>query len=302
MKMTKKILLAAVAVAAVMFAGCKNWSLTSALQKSFGEDIFKYDDATYAAGLGTWTISGNKGVNESEDEYLRGIKLLLTRHSDMAGLIQIGSEEVTSNEAGVLGIAFDVTQNKSDKNALNYKTWNFGVVGLRNYGGKAQYYVSYFANVSDDQMSALNFGAATPIVDAEGNITGYKKPFIQKSAVNKANLTPYEIVIKDFTALPASLIKDGILTAAIDIDEDPETGDYLVKIYDQSAVDKNNSGIIADATILNGTGAKVEASKIGKEGAAQAYVGVYANVYAGKTMEGSLEILDITHQALPVEE
>ena len=300
MKMTKKILLAAVAVAAVMFAGCKNWSLTSAMQKSFGADMFKYNDATYDAGLGTWTIEGE--VNESEEEYERGVKLLLTKHSDIAGLVQIGTKENSSLDKGVLGIAFDVTQNKSDKDAINYKTWNFGVIGLRNYNGVPQYYVSYFANVSDAQMSAFNFGAATPVIDAEGNITGYKKPFIQEDKVSKKILTTYEVEIKGFTDLPKTLIKDGVLTVAVDIDEDADTGDYLVKIYDQSAVDKNNSGIKADATILNDSGDKILASKIGKEGAAQAYVGVYANIYGGQTMDGSLEILDLTHQALPVEE
>ena len=283
MKLTKKILLAAVAVAAVMFAGCKNWSLTSAMQKSFGADMFKYNDATYDAGLGTWTIDGE--VNESEEEYERGVKLLLTKHSDIAGLVQIGTKENSSLDKGVLGIAFDVTQNKSDKDAINYKTWNFGVIGLRNYNGVPQYYVSYFANVSDAQMSALNFGAAT-----------------KKDKVSKEILTAYEVEIKGFTDLPKTLINDDVLTVAVDIDEDADTGDYLVKIYDQSAVDKNNSGIKADAKILNGPGDKILASKIGKEGAAQAYVGVYANIYGGQTMDGSLEILDLTHQALPVEE
>ena len=283
MKLTKKILLAAVAVAAVMFAGCKNWSLTSAMQKSFGADMFKYNDATYDAGLGTWTIDGE--VNESEEEYERGVKLLLTKHSDIAGLVQIGTKKNSSLDKGVLGIAFDVTQNKSDKDAINYKTWNFGVIGLRNYNGVPQYYVSYFANVSDAQMSALNFGAAT-----------------KKDKVSKEILTAYEVEIKGFTDLPKTLINDDVLTVAVDIDEDADTGDYLVKIYDQSAVDKNNSGIKADAKILNGPGDKILASKIGKEGAAQAYVGVYANIYGGQTMDGSLEILDLTHQALPVEE
>ena len=283
MKLTKKILLAAVAVAAVMFAGCKNWSLTSAMQKSFGADMFKYNDVTYDAGLGTWKIEGE--VNESEEEYERGVKLLLTKHSDIAGLVQIGTKENSSLDKGVLGIAFDVTQNKSDKDAINYKTWNFGVIGLRNYNGVPQYYVSYFANVSDAQMSALNFGAAT-----------------KKDKVSKEILTAYEVEIKGFTDLPKTLINDDVLTVAVDIDEDADTGDYLVKIYDQSAVDKNNSGIKADAKILNGPGDKILASKIGKEGAAQAYVGVYANIYGGQTMDGSLEILDLTHQALPVEE
>ena len=283
MKLTKKILLAAVAVAAVMFAGCKNWSLTSAMQKSFGADMFKYNDATYDAGLGTWTIDGE--VNESKEEYERGVKLLLTKHSDIAGLVQIGTKKNSSLDKGVLGIAFDVTQNKSDKDAINYKTWNFGVIGLRNYNGVPQYYVSYFANVSDAQMSALNFGAAT-----------------KKDKVSKEILTAYEVEIKGFTDLPKTLINDDVLTVAVDIDEDADTGDYLVKIYDQSAVDKNNSGIKADAKILNGPGDKILASKIGKEGAAQAYVGVYANIYGGQTMDGSLEILGLTHQALPVEE
>ena len=301
MKLTKKILLAAVAVAAVMFAGCKNWSLTSAMQKSFGADMFKYNDATYDAGLGTWTIEGK--TNETED-YMRGAKLLMTKHSDMSGIVEIndGYNASDNRARGNVGLVFDVTKKKVEDAECNKKElWNFCVIGIHANGtSSAQYYISYFANISDEDMSANNFGAYDP--STRENIT--------KTKFDPECNTPYEIELQKWTSL-SSVTTNGNVSVVVDVKEvsaevaelpGVKAGSYTVGFYKKDEVLSNNHTLniagktpIFDLAIIN-------ADTIGKEGAAQAYVGVYGNIYAGDTMDGSLEILDLTHQALPVEE
>ena len=294
MKLTKKILLAAVAVAAVMCAGCKNWSLTSAMQKSFGADMFKYNDATYDAGLGTWTIEGK--TNETKD-YMRGVKLLMTKHSDMSGIVEIndGYNESKYRARGNVGLVFDVTKKKVEDAEGNKKElWNFCVIGIQANGiSSAQYYISYFANISDEDMSANNFSAK-----------------IKKTTFEPKCDTPYEIELKEWTPL-SSVTTNGNVSVVVDVKEvsaevaelsGVKAGSYTVGFYKKDEVLSNNHTLnIAGKKPISELVA-INADKIGKEGAAQAYVGVYGNIYAGDTMDGSLEILDLTHQALPVEE
>lgn len=293
MKLTKKILLAAVAVmAAVMFAGCKNWSLTSAMQKSFGADMFKYNDATYDAGLGTWTIEGK--TNETED-YMRGAKLLMTKHSDMSGIVEIndGYNASAGRACGNVGLVFDVTKKKVEDAEGNKKElWNFCVIGIQaNGSSSARYYISYFANISDEDMSADNFGAK-----------------IKKTEFAPNCDEPYEIELKEWTPL-SGVTTNGNVSVVVDVKEvsaeafetsGAKTGSYTVGFYKDEVLSNNHTLNILGKTPISTC--VINADTIGKEGTAQAYVGVYGNIYGGDTMDGSLEILDLTHQALPVEE
>lgn len=299
MKLTKKILLAAVAVAAVMFAGCKNWSLTSAMQKSFGADMFKYNEATYDAGLGTWTIEGK--TNETED-YMRGAKLLMTKHSDMSGIVEIndGYNASAGRACGNVGLVFDVTKkNVEDAEGNKKELWNFCVIGIQADGtSSARYYISYFANISDEDMSANNFGAYDPSTDSR----------ITKTEFATDCDTPYEIELKKWTPL-SGVTTNGNVSVVVDVKEvsseaaetsGAKTGSYTVGFYKDEVLSNNHTLNILGKTPISTC--VINADTIGKEGAAQAYVGVYGNIYAGDTMDGSLEILDLTHQALPVEE
>lgn len=303
MKMTKKILIGAVAAVAMIagFTGCNNWSLTSALQKTFGEDIFKYDDSTYDAGLGKWTINDTYTVedgDEDADPYKRGVKLLLTKHSDMSGIIKINNQTPTSTD-GVVGVAFDVTKHKVeevvDEETKKVEVWDFMLAGVRYYNGKAQYYVSYFANIRPNQMSAYNFGAAT----ADGKST------ITKLEYDPEETTPYEIEFVKSYGTAQNLLssikadEEGTVTLVVDAKEEDD-GSYKVRIYDSSAISDNkfagiNAGVDALQTI------DVPAATIGKDGKSQAYVGVYAGVYQNKTLNATLEILELTNSAVVVE-
>lgn len=303
MKLSKVLLGSAVAIALTFgFVGC-DWSLTSALQKTFGEDIFKYNDATYESGSGTWTVD-EKGNESTEGSYMRGVKLLLTKHSDIAGRVVIGNSDFSSAGAGVLGIAFDVSQNDDE-------TWNFGLVGLQNNNGTPRYYVSYYYNIDSDNMSADNFGARENGKD------------ITKTAYDPEATTPYEIPVKPYTELDTKIITDGVLQVVVDIDEDPNNGNYTINLYEISTFDSDNHNFNTEgATPLKTS--SVDAETIRKDGAVakQANIGVYGNIYPSKigtsvcgnavfaedgtletpnTLYGQLEILNLTNDAIVAE-
>lgn len=154
MKITKKILAVAVAVAGLSLMGCP-------------------------MPLGDGLISSTGVVNytNDSDEWARDFSQLPAKHEDFGVKITLKNAK---DGPGVMGAAFDMTQNDDG-------TWNFGLVGIRWYGGNRQYYVSHFFNTNKEDWNKNNFGVSATKNAYDGNTT-----------------TPYEIVVKDFTALSTS--------------------------------------------------------------------------------------------------
>lgn len=296
MKLLKKLLTgAAVAVAALSMMSCGG--LSGLFQKVIGEDIFYYNDATYDSGAyGKWTVRGE--TNESKADWLRGGKLLFTKHTDLSAYIELNVNNKASDGDGdgVVGLIFDATKNDNG-------TWNFGVVGVAydTDNSAPKYYVSHFYNVSDDDMSKKNFGAYTGNAD---------RTYESVAAAEAANETlPYEIVVNGFTALPESFYFPnsaetgtptpyGTIKIAIQVKED-DKGGYTVNFYNK---DQYNEKANTDDEALTGnpvkTSNKMDATKIGKNGPRQAYVGVYGNVYCDRTMNAEVTIAAITNDAI----
>lgn len=302
MKMTKKILLGAVAFFALAFTSCDN-SLSSLFQKEYGEPkVIDYTDATYESGMGTWTVDSWK----NEDDYTkRAIKLLSTKHSDIAAVATINSKDADGNalieDQGVIGVIFNLekvgTYNVKDENGEETKEkkdiLNFCVVGIRN----GDYYVSFFGNIKEGELANENFGAAE----------------IKKS-YDKDETEPYEVeLVKAFASAKFDKTDDDDTLVVIDIDEvtdesDPtKYGNYIINLYGIEAYDSNNHVINNLDNISYIRSIPVDAKKIGKVNEAgepierQARIGVYANVYPEKNFNGSLEILDLTNAANIVE-
>lgn len=294
MKMTKKLLFVAALSALILsFIAC-DMSASQLFQQKTGEKLFTYSDNDQEDGLGKWTV---KGTNDTE-KFMRGMQFLQTKHSDMAALV-----EIDEPDTGVIGVAFNVSQNTSDKDAENYKTYNFCLAGLRYYtlnGSKVvQYYVSYYANISEDNFNDDNFGASE-----------------KKDAVDAECLTPYEIEVTKYTTLKSGLINSetGIMNAIIDVDEVAAKdagastygeGSYLVNIYTKDAYNEKAMKFIDDKAeyLVNTKTSVVDRTVIGKTGAAQAKVGIYANVYPAKegtptTLNAVVKIADLTNSAI----
>lgn len=316
MKMTKKILLGAVAFFALAFTSCDN-SLSSLFQKEYGEPkVIDYTDATYESGMGTWTV--NSWKNE-DDHIKRAIKLLSTKHSDIAAVAKINSKDADGveliGEQGVIGVIFNLekvgTYNVLDENNEPTKEkkdiLNFCVVGIRN----GDYYVSFFGNIKEGELAETNFGA----VKADGVTPNTKDSY------DKAETEPYEVeIVEAFASAKFEKTDDGDTLVVIDIDEvtdesDADFGNYIINLYGKEAYDSNNHVINKVDDIPAIKTITVDAKKIGKVNEAgepierQGRIGVYANVYAkGRNkadeacnLNGSLEILDLTNAANIVE-
>lgn len=279
MKMTKKIILAASALMALAFTGCDN-SLSGLFQKKYGEkNVLSYTDATYESGMGKWTVDK---TNET-DGTIRAINLLTTDHTDIAAVATIAP---SNTEQGVIGVIFnleDIGDEKDEDGKKIGDILNFCVVGIQ----QDYYYISYFGNIRDSQLSENNFGAGTNVI----------------TDIEEAGEDPFEIEIIKYpeSANFDKLEESGETQVVIDINEDEETGDYTVSLYGVEAWDADNH-VLNDVNNLPYIKSRtINASEIGKDGPKQTRIGVYTNVYAESNLKASLEILDLTNNAIVVE-
>ena len=290
MKLTKKILLAAVAVmAAFIFAGCDllsgNKSLSDAFQKKVDEEnILKYSDNS---AVSKWNIQGE---NESTTDFVRALQFLTTKHSDMAGLARFDTKD-----AGVIGVLFNASREKDELDEENNYIYSFGVAAVGKSSGKPYVYVSYFANVKETDLTKDNFG----VTDKD------------EKAVDPTKKTPYEIVYLDITNIEAAdklanmkeetAEGDENYAVVIDVDE-AEDGAYTVNFYGKDVIGKNDTLKVTDATKPLVSAVTMSAESLGKTKAKQAQCGCYAMINKPGALNGSLSILDLTHEATPVEE
>ncbi len=289
MKMTKKILLAAVAVmAAFTFAGCDllggKLSLSDAFQKKVDENnILKYTDNS---AVSKWNIQGE---NESTVDFVRALQFLQTKHSDMAGLARFDLDD-----AGVIGVLFNASREKDELDEENDYIYSFGVAAVGKSSAAPYYYVSYFANVKETDLGKHNFGVTA-----------------KKTAIDPEVKTPYEIEYKGLTNIsdPTKLANmmeataEGDVNYAVVIDVDEaENGAYTVNFYGKDVIGKNDTLKVTEETKPLVSAVTMSAESLGKTKAKQAQCGCYAMINKPGALNGSLSILDLTHEATPVEE
>lgn len=306
MKLLKKLLTgAAVAVAALSMMSCGG--LSGLMQRTFGErDIFYYNDATYDSGAyGKWDVK--EVLNDKTNgEWIRCVKMLFYKqHTDLTGKIDLDVRTIDNDGDGVLGVVFDITKGR---NSAGETTWNFGVVGIAydSSNKKAKYYVSHFYNITDADMDKKNFNcydASTgkDITKTEYDPdcdTPYEIPFKYKNSNNVEStwrtLDGVYTVVGDGNGIPK-----GRISVVVQVKED-SNGNYNVNFYSVDGYKGNantDAEAIAGCTKLDPS-TSMPASAIGKTGPRQAYVGVYGNIYNGKTLNGSMEIAGLTNDAI----
>lgn len=276
MKRLHKILMGgAVALAlAVAFAGCKNANDT------VGEaDLINYTSSTNSTTKAEATASIN--YTNSTGDYKRGMRLFNNKKKGITTKFVL--DVSNSNNPGLLGIVFDLTDNKDG-------TMNFCVVGVKSNpsNGKAETYVTYFKNVSESNFDKQNFG------------------------VSGSNLVYLEPADNSNTELDISP-KDGKLNIGVKIEALKATDIVTDDGYDSK--DTSNaykiSWFTADETDVtahlkkgqgdNGATAihtysiprdKIDAKT---DKTIEAKMGFYANVYANQTLKGEWQVADMKH-------
>ena len=141
MKKFTKVLMAAVAVSTLCFAGCK-----------FADDVVGggFIDYTSKANkdTGAEATASINHTNEIDDTE-RGIRLLNNKKKDIA--VNVIMDDVAS-KSGFMSVIFNKTENEDD-------TINFIALGFNSNttGGKAKIACTYYKNVGNDDLTAKNF-------------------------------------------------------------------------------------------------------------------------------------------------
>lgn len=278
MKMTKKFLLggAVLLAATMMFTGCP---------KLLGNDIFDYTDATYESANGTATLNYD---NTEGDSIKRGIRFLKAEHTGVTAIVTIENQTNDSLD-GMLGIAFGALENDN--------VWDFCVTGTQCLKGKGNAYISSFHNIDKDNTDSTNFGAWD-----ETKNNGKGAP-ITKSSYDKNVTTSYEIEISSYSSSNPQYVNsvtqaDGTYSIAVKIlPNDKKDGGYKVSYYKVDDIDVNGKVKDGASSIFS---KNVENTATGLDKSKQK-LGFYANIYKGKSLKGSIKLLDAQGNPIPIE-
>ena len=258
MKFSKKMMFGAVALmmaASLVFTGCRDEEGSSDVNISWG------NNGNTATVLGT---------NDSDDAYARTFSTFKTKHIDYTA-----TATWNKGNAGVIGVMFGMSKNDDG-------TYNFGVVGLGDTAGtNPRYYVNHYVNV--DPLSMV--GSANDFINKEGN-----KAYVDGDCD--------WITLKGITA-----DEDGNFTVAIKValkGEEGEDGYYEVTLGTAleengtiKAENKMDSKVVGKTTkFTDNDGNNVKFSDTPSK-CTQTEAGVYANVYTGKSLAGTVTFSNI---------
>lgn len=287
MKMTKKILVGAVAAVAMAFSftGCDilggimrgDKSLSDVFMKEYGtEKVIEYSDNDGNSNgifkmIDNVKEEGDKvdGYTNSTEEMVRAMKFQQLKHHGIDGIVTLKPNGTKSTD-GVMGVVFGAAVNE-DEEGNELDTMNFGLVGVRVAEGKVGFYVSYFANIKSEDLGKSNFNAKDDT----------------KTKVDPKVTTPYEIRFEPKSGDAYKLLnglsldENGEVKVYLEVVEDKETGDYTVNLYKVAKAAKDGDAIASVA---------VPASALNRE-YSKTVCGCYANVYAGKTLTASFELM-----------
>ena len=259
MKFSKKMMFGAVALmmaASLVFTGCRDEEGSAAVNISWG------DNGNTATVLGT---------NDSDDVYARNFSTMRTKHIDYTA-----TATWNKGNAGVIGVMFGMSKNADG-------TYNFGVVSLGDDGGtNPRYYVNHYVNV--DPVSMV--GSANDFLNKDG-----QKAYVDGDCD--------WITLKGITA-----DEDGNFTVAIKValmGKKGEDGYYEVTLGTAleedgtiAAANKIASAEVGKKTkFTDKDGNNVKYSGTDGKDSTQTDVGVYANVYTGKSLSAKVAFADI---------
>ena len=259
MKFSKKMMFGAVALmmaASLVFTGCRDEEGSAAVNISWG------DNGNTATVLGT---------NDSDDAYARTFSTMRTKHIDYTA-----TATWNKGNAGVIGVMFGMSKNADG-------TYNFGVVGLGDTGGtNPRYYVNHYVNV--DPVSMV--GSANDFLNKEGNKAHVDGdcPWTDLKGITADEDGNFTVAI--IVALEGEEDKDGYykVTLGTELEADGKS------IKDENIKGTKEVGKTTKFTDKDGNNVKNSAT-LSK--CSQTDVGVYANVYTGKSLSAKVAFADI---------
>ena len=258
MKISKKIFLAAITAAAVAFVGCGN--------EGIGED------SIIKASRYTATID----YTNDTDAMVRAVKPVNFKHTN--SLCHITVDDVEAAKTSVIGYVFD----KHTKNNVS----DMYVVGLRVDNGKVEYYLSFFDEVTSEQLAEN--------LPSFGTEYGYNG---SEWVADDPNTKDWELkgTSADFTELPQvatdKLVKGKKLDCYVGVLFNEETKEFQVGIFEATEalaeiteIDKltdDQNDALKDAFVAGEIVSAKDPDNVKGE------IGFYANVVPAATLTGS---------------
>ncbi|MBP5568392.1 MAG: hypothetical protein J6X54_04140 [Treponema sp.] len=309
MKLTKKIIVAALAVVGLSFTACMKDIAGTGLIKNGSNGIDAYVDAE----------------NKTED-VIRDLKTARQQHS---GGVYTIRQTVNGEGDGMLGVVFGLKENKSKH---TYDFWVIGTSIQKNGSNMNEKgYISYFVNVKKEDFQEKNFGAwvmngtnngkgearkvdtfqdaldasddesITLPYEYEHTALGFGKiiPNTNASQVYNSSTKKYEVSIAIYPEYSTSTQKftgNYIVKAGKNLKlKDSDDGKYKEVDSSEGAVYSPEFKLLkvfAPATDM-GSGNEGKIGKVPENG-----LGYYCNVYAGQTLVGEWELQDVINMVV----
>ena len=259
MKIANKFFFGALIAASIALVGCGN--------KGIGEDsIIK------ASGY-TATID----YTNDTDAMVRAVKPVNFKHTN--SLCHITVDDVEAAKTSVIGYVFD----KHTKNNVS----DMYVVGLRVNNGKVEYYLSFFDEVTSEQLGDNQ--------NSFGIEYGFNGTDWVTDDPNTKDNWELEGTSADYTALPQDatniLVKDNKLDCYVGVMYDEETKEFNIGIFEATAalaeitkMDKlteSQQVALEKAFVKGGVVSAKDPENVKGE------IGFYANVVKAATLTGS---------------
>ncbi len=261
MKLGKKLMVVAMAVATLSMVGC-NWNKDE-------HHMIDFDAPGNHAEVNF--------TNDTEAEYIRGWATFNTAHKEDSVLITIKNQSTTSKD-GNMGFIFGQTKNDD-------KSYNFYVATVQWDNGKLRSYVSYYEKVDSNYLE----GGYTNFVSIDGNKA--KETQILKGSGENAW---YEFTKENEKF---SVDKEGNVKVYIDLVFDEKKG-YKVDFYKVGEDNKKTGNAVKSTGYMQyGLTKKNEENKYE---ILDAHTGAYAMVMKGKTLSGTWDFDKDEQQLYPV--
>ena len=264
MKLGKKLMVVAMAVATLSMVGC-NWNKDE-------HHMIDFDAPGNHAEVNF--------TNDTDAEYIRGWATFNTAHKKDSVLITIKNQSQTSKD-GNMGFIFGQTKNDD-------KSYNFYVATVQWDNGKLRSYVSYYEKVDSNYLE----GGYTNFVSIEDGKNAKETQILKGTGKN----TWFEFIDENnkFT-----VDKEGNVKVYIDLVFEEANG-YKIDFY---KVNENNekNGEAVKSTGWMTHGLTVKGSEGSQEyEILDAHTGAYAMVLQGKTLTGTWDFDNDAQQLYPV--
>ena len=261
MKLGKKLMVVAMAVATLSMVGC-NWNKDE-------HHMIDFDAPGNHAEVNF--------TNDTDAEYIRGWATFNTAHKKDSVLITIKNQSQTSKD-GNMGFIFGQTKNDD-------KSYNFYVATVQWDNGKLRSYVSYYEKVDSNYLE----GGYTNFVSIEDGKNAKETQILKGTGKN----TWFEFIDENnkFT-----VDKEGNVKVYIDLVFNEEKG-YKVDFYKVGEDNKKTGDAVKSTDYM--TNGLTESNE-NKYEILDAHTGAYAMVMKGKTLSGTWDFDKEAQQLYPV--